>query len=267
MLHSPVTAVPSIAEASLLVDGQGRIVAADRIAREWMAAGDSDSPSLERMFPGTAVMDALTRIMQEDNEVAFDAAVCRIDSAETRVRLRLQRLDGANGPLALVTVVRNEEIATLDALTGLPDRRAIADRVAAWRQSNAAAALPFAVLFLDMDDFKRINDEHGHAMGDRVLEAFAQRLAPSVRDGDLVARYGGDEFVILLKNGATVDEAEPVVARLVDCGADLLELAGRRLHVHATIGVAVSEDSARPIEELIAAADRDMYARKRRRLK
>lgn len=243
------------AEAICLVDVLGRVVAAD-------APGDW----LEILGLGP-VAKALERLFAATNEIVTDAELNVAGPNDAHVHIRLRRLNGDDGPLALVTFRRDAEVVAHDALTGLPDRRAIADRIVNWRGAGGGAHPRFAVLFLDLDGFKRINDDHGHAVGDRVLEELAQRLVRCVRDEDLVARYGGDEFVLLLKDVATAAEAESVIERLQQCVRQTIELGELRLQVGATIGVAIPESASQPVDELIAAADRDMYARKRRRPK
>jgi diguanylate cyclase (GGDEF)-like protein len=247
---------PGTAEAVCLVDQRGQVVAADAAAGDWLG-------TLE-LGP---VAKALEWLFAEENGLSDDSEINVNGPAGTHIHIRLRRLDGDAGPLALVTFRRDANVFASDALTGLPDRRAIADRIANWRGSGGGTSPRFAVLFLDLEDFKRINDDHGHAAGDRVLEELAQRLIRCVRDEDLVARYGGDEFVLLLKDVATAAEAESVIERLQQCVRHTIELGELRLQVGATIGVAVSESPSQPVDELIAAADQDMYARKRRRLK
>lgn len=250
-------------EAVCLVDREGRIVAADAIAGAWAVGVGPDATWLGEVI-GAAAAEAVARIIEGASEIAFDAPLNVGDAADARVHVRMRRLDGDRGPMALVTFQRNAEVAVVDALTGLPDRRGIAGRVAQWRGDCGGSPAPFALLFLDLDGFKRINDEHGHAAGDEVLATVAWRLARCVRDEDLVARYGGDEFVLLLKDVATVGDAEPVMERLRECTRQAVELGELRLHLGATIGVAIADGAVQSLEELIAAADRDMYARKRR---
>jgi diguanylate cyclase (GGDEF)-like protein len=128
-------------------------------------------------------------------------------------------------------------------------------------------SVPHAVLFLDLDDFKQVNDAHGHAAGDVALAELAERWRNAVRDGDLVTRYGGDEFVILLKNVANRDAVETIVERLRAATMAPIAVAGRAVIISATVGIALSDASQGPIDHLIVAADQDMYARKRQRPK
>jgi diguanylate cyclase (GGDEF)-like protein len=154
-----------------------------------------------------------------------------------------------------------------DALTQLPDRREIARRVAEWRRAAGGAPPRFAVLFLDLDHFKAVNDRFGHAVGDAVLRELAARWLRCVRDGDLVTRYGGDEFVLLIRDAASLQDVAAVLARLQDATSVPVVIDGVEHSVDATIGATVATDDTSSIDELIAAADRDMYAHKRRVLR
>ena len=155
--------------------------------------------------------------------------------------------------------------ATHDELTGLPNRTLFLDRLGLTlgrleRRSRAAA-----VLFLDLNHFKSVNDRFGHEVGDELLTAVGARLQFLVRPGDTVARFGGDEFMLLCDDIASEEDAMAVADRL---GAEL-ELpfeVGEDIDVTvgASIGIVVAEDSRRPPEVLIRDADRGMYAAKRR---
>jgi diguanylate cyclase (GGDEF)-like protein len=153
---------------------------------------------------------------------------------------------------------RLRELATRDPLTGLANRRSLFDVAAAWREAGHA----MAVLMIDLDHFKRINDEHGHEAGDAVLRAFAEVLRQHARDGDLGVRYGGEEF-LWLAHGATRDDLPRLGARLLEATRALrIALAdGRALAVTVSIGAATMRDGE-AIDALVRRADAALYAAK-----
>ncbi len=144
-----------------------------------------------------------------------------------------------------------------DRLTGLPNRNFL------MRQLDRASQRGqlFAVLFLDLDRFKIVNDSLGHAVGDELLRVVAQRLKPSVRQGDLVARLGGDEFVVLLNKVTDQTEAETCAQRILDTLASPLEVDGHRVSPAGSIGIALSEGSI-TAGDLLRNADIAMYEAK-----
>lgn len=159
---------------------------------------------------------------------------------------------------------RLEHEALHDALTGLPNRALFLDRVAqtlqrAGREASAGCAL----LFLDLDEFKAINDELGHVAGDRLLIAVAERVADALRPGDTVARLGGDEFTVLLEDLVRPQEATVVARRILRALAEPVTLEGHEVSIGASIGIALGAAGVDP-EELIAAADMAMYDAKHR---
>ncbi len=142
-----------------------------------------------------------------------------------------------------------------DALTGLPNRSLFTERVG---DALAAGSAGTTVLFVDLDDFKTINDTLGHSAGDELLVAVAERVRACVRPGDLAARLGGDEFGILLERGAD-DAAEQIAIRLVEALRAPFVLSGREMQVHASIGIASGSFDARTADELLSNADVAMY--------
>jgi diguanylate cyclase (GGDEF)-like protein len=151
--------------------------------------------------------------------------------------------------------------ATHDALTDLPNRALFADRLHHAAAQHERDAAPIAVLFVDLDDFKRINDTFGHTVGDHVLAFVAERIKSCLRLGDTAARMGGDEFAVLLE-GATREVANQVAARISEALQTVLSVREHSIHISASIGVGVGsqlDDN----ESLVRDADTAMYAAKR----
>jgi diguanylate cyclase (GGDEF)-like protein/PAS domain S-box-containing protein len=158
---------------------------------------------------------------------------------------------------------RAEHIATHDFLTGLPNRVLLMDRVA---QALSFAERGFhmvAVLSLDVDDFKKINDDHGHGAGDRMLIEIARRTCEVVRDSDTVTRMGGDEFLVLALEIESMAEVEILANRIRQGVSKPLTLGNATVVPTFSLGIAVyPQDGATP-ETLIANSDRALYAAKR----
>ena len=145
--------------------------------------------------------------------------------------------------------------ANMDPLTKVLNRRSGLRALEAWLREGQ----PFTLVFADLRDFKRINDEHGHAIGDEVLAAVAQELRQHVRSGDLVVRYGGDEFLLAIRG-----TADGVQSRLEASFEPGLVVSAGRLVVGVNIGVAQAPDEARELHSLLALADQRMYTHKSR---
>ncbi|MCW2615244.1 MAG: hypothetical protein JWN08_2238 [Frankiales bacterium] len=156
------------------------------------------------------------------------------------------------------------EQAVRDPLTGLANRALLEERLRASLARDARTGGSTAVLFLDLDGFKGVNDEYGHAVGDEVLRAVAERLSSVVRPSDTVARLGGDEFVVLVES-ATSEAVEALVPRVQLAVEESSQVSGNRLPVGVSVGVATSQGGDADPAGLIAAADERMYVAKRRR--
>ncbi|MEX8495891.1 putative bifunctional diguanylate cyclase/phosphodiesterase, partial [Sphaerotilus sp.] len=156
---------------------------------------------------------------------------------------------------------RIEYLATHDDLTGLPNRFLFNDRVrqAIGRASERGEHL--AVMFIDLDEFKLINDTLGHAVGDELLQVIAQRLRDSLRGCDTVARLGGDEFAVLIEH-TSLSEAEAMARRVVDLLGAPMAMSDRVLYVGASLGVGMFPANGRDSAALLQVADVAMYAAK-----
>ncbi|HKX58757.1 MAG TPA: EAL domain-containing protein [Steroidobacteraceae bacterium] len=154
-----------------------------------------------------------------------------------------------------------KRMALHDPLTLLANRSLFQDRVEHAVAVSKRNGRGIAVIFVDLDNFKRINDTHGHAIGDRVLHKSAQRLVKATRSGDTVARLGGDEFAVLLENLATNDPVLEIAARIVEALQEPLDQPVADMRVAASVGIAFSrpEDG---VEDLMRNADVAMYAAK-----
>ena len=166
--------------------------------------------------------------------------------------------------LAQVTELQEElrHQAYHDALTGLPNRVLFADQVTETLARESGGAASHAVLFLDLDHFKNINDSWGHAAGDELLVQVADRLRGQIRPCDVAARLGGDEFALLLED-TDVAEAEEAARRIAARLNTTFAVLGKEAKIHASIGIAVTGPHAGTAEELIRNADTAMYAAKR----
>ncbi|HHH37559.1 MAG TPA: bifunctional diguanylate cyclase/phosphodiesterase, partial [Epsilonproteobacteria bacterium] len=156
-----------------------------------------------------------------------------------------------------------EELATHDPLTGLPNRTLLFDRlehtIAALHRTKQMGA----VLFIDLDNFKYVNDEYGHALGDKVLSAVADCLRHGVRGSDTVARFGGDEFIVLVESVRQIDEVRAIVSKIEEKLSETFLDYGFSFTLSSSIGIALIPQDGSTAESLITAADRAMYSVKR----
>ncbi len=155
-----------------------------------------------------------------------------------------------------------ENLAYYDPLTRLPNRQLLQDRLDVALASAHREGAQLAVMFLDLDNFKRINDSMGHSVGDKVLCEVARRLQSCIREGDTVARLGGDELVLLLTELDDLDEVHRTAQRVFDALRDSLTVGGTQLYVTASIGSAVYPDDGTNREDLLKNADTAMYRAK-----
>lgn len=150
-----------------------------------------------------------------------------------------------------------------DELTGLPNRRLFQDRMVSALARARRRQNQFAVLYVDIDDFKMVNDTFGHAAGDLLLQAVARRLLQCVREEDTVARLGGDEFAVLLEDLHVPDAASVVAEKIRLAVSQPVDIEGHMLSVPSSIGIALYPDHGTGMDQLLKHADSAMYSAKR----
>ncbi len=243
---------------------------------------DRDAPPSPRMLwqyvheDDRLALDASMEFARDERRpFAIDTRLIGDDGIERWVQHRGRfHFDEAGASLVLGTVQdvsarkRAEDNlayrANYDELTGLPNRKLLADRL---QQAVLAAnhnGAQVAVLYVDLDRFKAINDTLGHEVGNRFLQAITPRLAAAVRDTDTVARSGGDEFIAVLTDIASVGEAARIAERVVEAFSRPVAVDGRELYSSASVGISVFPDDGLTPDDLVRSAEAALYRAKER---
>jgi diguanylate cyclase (GGDEF)-like protein len=265
-------------EAACLVDAEGwRIVYANPQLLQ-LAGSSGEPPAASSIFDLVPELETpAIRVQLAELAVGeFDAAHidCRAAAdcvSSPIVEIRVCRVATKGGALLAMVLATSPAAGNRDArrregidpLTGLADRGMILDKLSKNIHGDRLADQRCAVLFIDVDGFKQVNDSYGHLVGDRVLCEVARRLAASVRAGDHVARFGGDEFLVLLEHVGGRGEIEPVVRRIQAAFRRPISLPRGEVTLSVSVGAARAGDDGGSVEALIDAADRAMYAAKR----
>ena len=261
--------VDAAADAILTIDLDGCIESANPAA-ERMFGRDGDvlvgSPVSELMRgPDGSSLDAASALGREvvglrpdGSSFPLELAVQDVELGDRTVSTVIAR--DITERKALETRLTSQ--ATHDALTGLPNRLLLMDRLtnALSRAERTERAL--AVLFCDLDRFKVVNDSLGHTAGDALLDAAANRFRSAVRNGDTVARFGGDEFVILVENLADETDAVRIAEQLTRSLDEPVRIGSQELHITASIGIAVGRPGRDTAESLVRDADAAMFRAK-----
>jgi diguanylate cyclase (GGDEF)-like protein/PAS domain S-box-containing protein len=222
------------------------------------------------------VSDPLSMAMHQDTTVGLvpNCLLVRRDGHESAIEDTASPIHDRRGRVSGAVIVfhdvgvaramsqRMARLAQHDPLTGLPNRLLLLDRleraIATAHRHHGA----LAVLFVDVDRFKRINDTLGHATGDRVLQSIAARMVACVRNSDTVSRQGGDEFVVLLSEVACAEDAAFGADKLLAAIAMPHPIDGRNLHVTASVGIAVYPADGANAEALVTKADHALLSAK-----
>jgi diguanylate cyclase (GGDEF)-like protein len=273
----------AISDQAAVLDPAGVIVRANRA---WLDTPPSHRVAVERSPLGTHYPAALAGQDSRHAQIAADGirsvlagalpgfqSEYDISAAERSYSMQVDPLPDGGAVVRHVDISFRKHLqrqlahrATHDTLTGLPNRMVMADRLAQALVRAARTHTCVALLFCDVDRFKQINDTQGHAVGDQVLVAIARRLQNCVRQSDVVARFGGDEFVVMLED---IDDAEVAQRRARDlqtAATHPIVVDGRPLSFGLSIGIALHEGTGTPdqseIATLLADSDAAMYAAK-----
>jgi diguanylate cyclase (GGDEF)-like protein len=238
----------------VLDESKGQFVATDSRLMKWIDGG-----TLRELLPDVDLQSS-------GDTVEVQTKLCRANTHPVLAMVEFTSLLGEDQAWRLLRIQilseRGIDAEYRDAVTGLPDRRALEPQRVRWQPESSTNQVPHALLFIDLDNFKLVNDSHGHATGDKVLAILAKRWQKSLRGGDLLVRYGGDEFVVLLGGISSENEARPVMDRLLSVAAQPIDVDGLMLTVSATIGLALADEVTVSLEELLTTADQAMYAAK-----
>jgi diguanylate cyclase (GGDEF)-like protein len=192
--------------------------------------------------------------------LGFASAAMLTDEERARARSLGDRVG-----VAFATAAKDEQLyyqANYDALTALPNRLYFKDQLARRYAQAQREPQPFGLLFIDLDNFKSINDSLGHAAGDEVLRQTAERLKQCVRETDTVTRLGGDEFTIILSQIRATRDTESVAEHVLQSMAAPFSIAGNEHFLNASIGIALYPEDGKSAEELLRNADTAMYRAK-----
>jgi diguanylate cyclase (GGDEF)-like protein/PAS domain S-box-containing protein len=246
-----VLGYPSGALNGLMLRGGFDVDDTAKASIETLAVGADDRCELEhrlRHHDGTPLWCRTVMVLVRDGSGRPDHVTAMVQDIDARKR-------------AEVALVHR---TIHDSLTALPNRQHFLERLAETRRSPLGFGLGVGVVFVDLDDFKLVNDSYGHAAGDELLVAIAHRLRATVRPADLVARFGGDEFLVLADVVGEPRDVAQLAWRLATSLKKPFEVGGRLVSVTASFGVAFSRDPDEADEDLVRKADAAMYEAKQR---
>jgi diguanylate cyclase (GGDEF)-like protein len=230
----------SVRELAERIAGFGEFPPAE--AAEFVQALESHASKRDSCVLSRTVSDRIYDFRCEPMENGGVVVVVVEDVTETRLAAR-----------------EVEHLAHFDSLTGLPNRVQFYNRMRAVLEHIAGTDEKIAILSIDLDQFKEVNDTLGHPMGDKLLRLVAERLRHAIRDGDLVARFGGDEFEILLQPSLELPDLEALGQRLIEIISAYYLIDGHTIRIGASIGIALAPEDAAQADDLVKCADLALY--------
>ncbi len=267
-------------DSILIHDTEGRLVYFNQAAADALGLSMRDYANLEPWgfagdYANVEERERRLQAIKDAGSLTFMSQRALPDGSVVYLEVRTRWVETPGGPLVvavthditerMTTKAALEYLAFHDSLTGLANRALFDDRL---EQAIAAARRHghvMGVAFIDLDDFKEINDEYGHDVGDSVLMALADRLSEAAREEDTVARFGGDEFVIIFPRLSSADDLNTVCDKVRALISQPVALDDLVIDVHASLGIAYFEDRDDDARSLLMRADIAMYRAKRRR--
>jgi len=218
-------------------------------------------------------------LLKKEMQSNRDTAIRRVDGSHLHLLMNITPVDTPKGTIYETTAIdisdlqhrqvelqRARDAAVVeslqDPLTGLPNRRMVTEKLSVLMDQTIGGGL-IGLLFIDLDGFKVVNDTFGHSIGDVLLVQVAERLRKRVRQFDIVARQGGDEFMVILKDIRAEEETERIAASLLKALFTPFRIEGNEITISGSIGISIYPESAADAEALIRQADCAMYAAKR----
>lgn len=260
--------VDCIDDVMVVLDMQNRIVEFNRAAYEILHLSQNDiGETADEIWEEHAELLRLSRSGEKSHmEIAFDlpdakhywdASVNLITERNSHVQRKVILLHDITGRKQMEQKL--EERATHDFLTGLPNRALLMDRFAVAVAQAQRNKTRLAVMVLDLDEFKSVNDKYGHSVGDRMLKAVSRRLTRMTRASDTLARVGGDEFILLIPEINQESDAENIALKLQDLFKEPFLIDDYQLKLSISIGIAVYPDDGQDLATLLNKSDAAMY--------
>ncbi len=257
----------------ITIDTSGHIESANPSAED-IFGGGIEGRAIQDFFPGMhgiSDTDGLIEVLRVGME-PFELEGQRPDEQSIPIELSVSVVETDEREVFTIFFrditdrkeqqLKLEHQANHDALTGLPNRKLFSDRLEQTLGASQLTDTSFAVLLLDLDRFKEVNDTLGHPTGDLLLQKISERLQAAVRETDMIARIGGDEFALLLPSAETVDQATSISEEFLEVLFEPFELAGLTLEIGGSIGIAMYPQHGDDAASLVKSADVSMYVAK-----